>query len=198
MLSLLLQLFTTFFIIGLFNFGGGGAMISLIQNQVVGVHGWITETAFTDITAISQTTPGPIGINCATYVGYQVMHDAGFGNLAGILGSATATFAIVLPSFLIFYMLMKMFSKFHDDPRFTGVMNILKPAVAGLILAACFILTFRVEWSGLVPQLEIIGENFPDWKSWLLFAGAFGATYWLKANPITVILVSGVLGFLLY
>ena len=63
---LLLQLFYTFFIIGLFNFGGGGAMISLIQNQVVSVRGWLTETAFTDITAISQTTPGPIGINCAT------------------------------------------------------------------------------------------------------------------------------------
>ena len=138
-MTLLLQLFYTFFIIGLFNFGGGGAMISLIQNQVVSVRGWLTETAFTDITALSQTTPGPIGINCATYVGYQVMHDAGFGNLAGIIGSATATFAIVLPSFLIFFLLMKLFNKFQNDPRFIGVMSVLKPAVAGLILAACII-----------------------------------------------------------
>ena len=69
MIGLLLQIFWCFFVIGLFNFGGGGAMISLIQNQIVEVHGWLTEGAFTDIVAISQTTPGPIGINCATYVG---------------------------------------------------------------------------------------------------------------------------------
>ena len=198
MMTLILQLFSTFFIIGLFNFGGGGAMISLIQNQVVGVRGWITEAAFTDITAISQTTPGPIGINCATYVGYQVMHDAGFGNLAGVLGSATATFAIVLPSFLIFYLLMKLFTHFQHDPRFIGVMNVLKPAVAGMILAACIILTFHISWDGLLPQVSVIEENFPDWKSWALFAGAFGATCFLKANPIVVILASGVLGLILY
>ena len=198
MLTLLLQLFYTFFIIGLFNFGGGGAMISLIQNQVVSVRGWLTETAFTDITAISQTTPGPIGINCATYVGYQVMHDAGFGNLAGIIGSATATFAIVLPSFLIFFLLMRLFDKFQHDPRFIGVMGVLKPAVAGLILAACIILTFRVDCAGMTPHIEIIAENFPDWKSWALFVAAFVSTYFFKANPIVVIIASGVLGVLLY
>lgn len=198
MLTLFLELFYTFFIIGLFNFGGGGAMISLIQNQVVGVHGWLTETAFTDITAISQTTPGPIGINCATYVGYQVMHDAGFSNLIGIFGSAVATFAIVLPSFLIFFLLMKLFDKFQNDPRFIGVMSILKPAVAGLILAACIILTFRVGWNGFIPDIEVISENFPDWKSWALFGASFVATYFFKANPITVIIASGVIGLIAY
>ena len=79
MTALLLQLFTTFFFIGLFNFGGGGAMLSLIQGQVVTVKGWISQEMFTDIVAISQSTPGPIGINCATYVGYEVMQGAGFG-----------------------------------------------------------------------------------------------------------------------
>ena len=87
MIGLLLQIFWCFFVIGLFNFGGGGAMISLIQNQIVEVHGWLTEGAFTDIVAISQTTPGPIGINCATYVGYQVMHDAGYSNLLATIAS---------------------------------------------------------------------------------------------------------------
>ena len=198
MIGLLLQLFWCFFVIGLFNFGGGGAMISLIQNQVVGVHGWLTEGAFTDIVAISQTTPGPIGINCATYVGYQVMHDAGYSNLLATLGSASATVAVVLPSFIIFFVLMRAFNRFHDDPRFTTVMSGLKPAVAGLIFAAAVILCFHITMDGAVPQISVIAENFPDWKSWLLFAGAFIVTFFFKANPIYVILAGGILGLILY
>ena len=198
MIGLLLQLFWCFFVIGLFNFGGGGAMISLIQNQVVGVHGWLTEAAFTDIIAISQTTPGPIGINCATYVGYQVMHDAGYSNLLATIGSASATVAVVLPSFIIFFVLMRAFNRFHDDPRFTTVMSGLKPAVAGLIFAAAVILCFHITMDGAVPQISVIAENFPDWKSWLLFAGAFIVTFFFKANPIYVILAGGILGLILY
>ncbi|MGM9787613.1 MAG: chromate transporter [Candidatus Cryptobacteroides sp.] len=198
MLTLLLKLFLTFFIIGLFNFGGGGAMISLIQNQVVEVNNWLSEAAFTDITAISQVTPGPIGINCATYVGYQVMYDAGYGSLAGVIGSAATTLAIVLPSFIIFYLLMKLFERFHKDPRFISVMDKLKPAVSGLIFAACIILTFHISWNGWLPQVEVIKDNFPDWKSWLLFAGAFSASYFFNANPIYIILAAGVLGLIIY
>lgn len=198
MLILILKLFLTFFIIGLFNFGGGGAMISLIQNQVVEVNNWLSEAAFTDITAISQVTPGPIGINCATYVGYQVMYDAGYGSLASVIGSAAMTLAIVLPSFIIFYLLMKLFERFHKDPRFISVMDKLKPAVSGLIFAACIILTFHISWNGWLPQVEVIKDNFPDWKSWLLFAGAFSASYFFKANPIYIILAAGVLGLIIY
>ncbi|MBR3500346.1 MAG: chromate transporter [Bacteroidales bacterium] len=198
MIGLLLQIFWCFFVIGLFNFGGGGAMISLIQNQIVEVHGWLTEGAFTDIVAISQTTPGPIGINCATYVGYQVMHDAGYSNLLATIGSASATVAVVLPSFIIFFVLMRAFNRFHDDPRFTTVMSGLKPAVAGLIFAAAVILCFHITMDGAVPQISVITENFPDWKSWLLFAGAFIVTFFFKANPIYVILAGGILGLILY
>jgi chromate transporter len=198
MIGLLLQIFWCFFVIGLFNFGGGGAMISLIQNQIVEVHGWLTEGAFTDIVAISQTTPGPIGINCATYVGYQVMHDAGYSNLLATIGSASATVAVVLPSFIIFFVLMRAFNRFHDDPRFTTVMSGLKPAVAGLIFAAAVILCFHITMDGMVPQISVIAENFPDWKSWLLFAGAFIVTFFFKANPIYVILAGGILGLILY
>ena len=198
MIGLLLQIFWCFFVIGLFNFGGGGAMISLIQNQIVEVHGWLTEGAFTDIVAISQTTPGPIGINCATYVGYQVMHDAGYSNLLATIGSASATVAVALPSFIIFFVLMRAFNRFHDDPRFTTVMSGLKPAVAGLIFAAAVILCFHITMDGAVPQVSVIAENFPDWKSWLLFAGAFIVTFFFKANPIYVILAGGILGLILY
>lgn len=198
MIGLLLELFKTFFLIGLFNFGGGGAMISLIQNQVVSVHGWISEAAFTDITAISQTTPGPIGINCATYIGYQIMHDAGYSNLVAILGSSIATFAIVLPSFLIFYLLMKIVTKYQNTPIFDGTMAILKPAVTGLILAASFILTFTVQWTGFIPHINIITDNFPDITSWILLVASFVATYFFKANPIWVIVIAGALGLILY
>lgn len=198
MIALFLQIFWCFFVIGLFNFGGGGAMISLIQNQVVGVHAWVSEATFTDIIAISQTTPGPIGINCATYIGYEVMHAAGYSGLSGIIGSAIATFAVVLPSFLIFFALMKIFDRFHEDPRFTTMMSALKPAVAGLIAAACIILCFHIDMHGIIPDISVIGENFPDWKSWALFAGAFVATYFIKVNPIYVILSGAVLGLILY
>lgn len=198
MIGLLLQLFWCFFVIGLFNFGGGGAMISLIQSQVVSVHQWVSEETFTDILAISQTTPGPIGINCATYVGYEVMHAAGYSSLIGILGSAMTTIAVVLPSFLIFYALMKLFNRFHEDPRFITMMSALKPTVAGLIGAACLILCFHISMNGFVPQISVISENFPDWRSWALFAAAFIVTYFFKANPIYVILAGGVLGLILF
>ena len=140
MLALLFDIFWTFFIIGLFNFGGGGAMISLIQDSIVTTHQWIDAATFTDILAISQTTPGPIGINCATYVGYEVMHTAGYSGAIGVAGSAVATLAVVLPSFIVFFLLMKIFNRFHNDPRFTTMMSALKPATAGLIGAAALIL----------------------------------------------------------
>ena len=94
---LFLQLFYTFFKIGLFGFGGGYAMLSMIQGEVVTRYGWLTPQEFTDIVAISQMTPGPIGINSATYVGYSTIVDAGYAPWIGVLGSATATFAVILP-----------------------------------------------------------------------------------------------------
>lgn len=186
---ILLKLFITFFLIGLFNFGGGNAMISLIQTQVVNVQGWIEESQFTDIVAISQMTPGPIGINCATYVGYEV---------CGVAGSAVATFAVVLPSFLIFFLLVKLFDRFQDHPVFKNVMSVLKPAVTGLIGAAGLILAVRVCHEAGAAHLSIISENFPDWKAWTLFGAAFAASMWTKASPILILVAAGILGFLIY
>jgi len=184
-----LQLFWTFFVIGLFTFGGGGAMLSLIQMQVVQKFGWITEGQFTDIVAISQCTPGPIGINCATYVGYEV---------AGIGGSAIATFALVLPSFLIFYAIITIYNKYHESDMFENVMKGLRPAVAGLIGAAALILMFKLGMDGLKPTASILTENFPDWKSWAIMAVSVAASLLFKVNPIIMILAGGVLGLLLY
>lgn len=198
MIALLLQLFWTFFIIGLFNFGGGGAMISLIQTQVVTLKGWISEEVFANIIAISQTTPGPIGINCATYVGYQVMADHGYGNVLAILGSLSTTIAVVLPSFIIFFALMKFYSKFHTSPVFKGVMGALTPVVAGMIGAAALVLMFHVGFDGWIPQFELIRNNFPDWRSWILFAVAFALSMWSKISPIWIIIISGIVGILIF
>ena len=186
---IIVKLFLTFFVIGLFNFGGGGAMISLIQAQVVTTQGWLTQSQFTNIVAISQMTPGPIGINCATYTGYQV---------AGVAGSAAATLAVVLPTFLVFFALVRIFDKFHTHPIFTNIMKALKPAVAGLLGAAAVVMSFNTGMDGLLPQASVIPEIFPDWKACLLFVAALAGSLYTKISPITVIIAAGVLGFLIY
>lgn len=197
-MGLLWQLFSTFFFIGLLNFGGGGAMISLIQGQVVTLHGWLTEGAFTDIVAISQSTPGPMAINCATYVGYEVMKTSGYGQLLAVFGSAVSTLAVVLPSFLVFFVVIRLFNKYHNSPVYACTMSVLRPAVAGLIAAAALILIISTSWNGGTPTVTLIRDNFPDWKSWLLFGAAFALSYLNKAGPITIILAGGVLGLLIY
>ena len=179
-----LELFTTFFFIGLFTIGGGYAMLSLIQAQVVTRQGWITESMFTDIVGISQMTPGPIGINSATYIGYTVLNEAGAGQFASILGSFTASFAVVLPSFLIVLAIVKAYDRFKENPIFQSVLDGLKPVVVGLIGAAAIIL--------------ITPENFPDWKSWIIFAAALAATLIGKINPIVAIIAGGAIGALIY
>ena len=184
-----LQLFATFFLIGLFTFGGGAAMLSLIQTQVVGKYAWLTEAQFTDIVAISQCTPGPIGVNCATYTGYEV---------AGIAGSALATFALVLPSFIIFYGIIRLYNKYHSTPLFENVMTALRPAVAGLIGAAALILMFRINLEGCLPQLNVIAENFGHWSSWAILGVSFIASFFFKVNPILLIVAGGITGLLIY
>lgn len=198
MIALLGQLFYTFFFIGLFNFGGGGAMLSLIQGQVVTAHPWISQAEFTDIVAISQSTPGPIGVNCATYVGYEVMQNAGYGALAGVFGSALATLAVVLPSFLVFFLIIRAFNKFHESRAFADMMRAMRPAVVGLIGAAALVLIFRVVWDGPHPEISVLAENFPDWTAWAIFAVAFLAGITKRAGPIAIILAAAVVGLLIY
>lgn len=179
-----IELFLTFFVIGLFTIGGGYAMLSLIQTQVVTVHNWIDENTFTDIVAISQMTPGPIGINSATYIGYTVLADTGAPQILCILASFTTSLAVVLPSFLIVLTICKMYQRFSENTIFEGMMSGLKPAVTGLIGASALLL--------------ITPENFPDWKSWVLFVSAFAASWIWKLNPIFMIIAGGILGFILY
>ena len=118
-----LYLFITFFQIGLFGFGGGYGMLSLIQGEVVHNHGWLTTGEFTDIVAISQMTPGPIGINSATYCGYTAVHNAGYGYWMSILGSVTATFALVLPSLILMILISRLFMKYMNTPTVQSVFS---------------------------------------------------------------------------
>ena len=197
-IGLLLQLAWTFFLIGAFTFGGGYAMLSLIQNQVVVEHAWITESAFTDIVAVSQMTPGPIGINSATYVGYEVLQGATGSHLLGICGSLTATLSIMLPSFILMLLIVRFYEKFRTSTLYAGTMTFVKPAVVGLIGAAAVILILKTTWTGFTPNVQIVADNFPDWKSWVLLGGALAAGYWGKLNPIYLILAGAVLGIILY
>ena len=195
---LLGQLAWTFLLIGTFTVGGGYAMLSLIQNEVVVAHPWISESTFTDIVAVSQMTPGPIGINSATYVGYDVLYGATGSHLLGVCGSLTATLALMIPSFVIMLLIVRFYLRFRGSRLYAGTMDWLRPTVVGLIAAAAVILVVRTTWLAGTPSFALVTDNFPDWKSWLLLAGAFAAAYWGKVNPIWVILSGAAAGLLLY
>lgn len=197
MIGLFLQLFWTFFLIGMFTFGGGYAVIGVVQSEIVSAKGWITESAFTDIVAISQMTPGPVGLNCSTYVGYEVMKEAGAGELVSSLGSLTASLAIVLPSFLIMLAIVKFYTKFRTTPVFSAVMSGLRPAVAGLIGAAALVLAVSVGLDGGF-HAAIVSENFPDWKSWAIFAVAFALSFVKKISPVALIFGAGLVGLVVF
>lgn len=186
-----LSLFITFFEIGLFGFGGGYGMLSLIQTETVIHHHWLSSAEFTNIVAISQMTPGPIGINSATYCGYTAVHNGGFNGLMAILGSATATFALVLPSFILMILISKMFMKYMDTPAVQSIFSGLRPAVVGLLAAAALLL--------MTP------ENFsaPSQNPWqfcisiALFVASFVGTKFIKINPIRMICYAAFAGLLL-
>lgn len=184
-----LQLFYTFFKIGLFGFGGGYAMISMIQGEVVTRHEWLSSNEFTDIIAISQMTPGPIGINSATYVGYSAVVNAGYSHAVGILGSTIATVSVVLPSFILMVLISKFFLKYQKHPIIASVFEGLRLGVVGLLAAAALVL--------------MNGENFGtyNWQiltSIILFAGTFIASYRYKVNPILLIVICGIIGYVTF
>ena len=183
-----LQLFYTFFKIGLFGFGGGYAMLSMIQGEVVTRYGWLTAQEFTDIVAISQMTPGPIGINSATYVGYTTIADC-YGTSYGILGSIIATFAVVLPSFLLMLTISKFFLKYQKHPGIASVFSGLRPGVVGLLAAAALVLMNHENFGTDNVQILI---------SIALFLGAFIASHKYKANPIMLIVIAGVIGYVVF
>lgn len=195
-----LQLFLSFLKIGLFGFGGGLAIFSLIQHEIE-TYGWMTQEEFVDILAVSQVTPGPIGINCATYVGYTAT-----GN---VWGSLLATTAIIIPSLIIMLSLCKVYfvisNRFQRNIYFTRSMHMLRLAVLGMIGAAALL---------LIKPINQPSVSFIDWRSWAIFvvvciftifpqfvkihAPLVKTTLSTLSHPITLIIIAGIAGYLIY
>ncbi len=186
-----LKLFWTFFKIGLFGFGGGYGMLSLIQMETVHNHHWLTSAEFTNIVAISQMTPGPIGINSATYCGFTAIHNTGMGNALSVLGSLVATFSLVLPSFVLMILISKMFMRYMKARVVQSVFDGLRPTVVGLLAAATIMLLNKENFGSPVDT---------TWQfiiSVLLFAATFYGTMFVKINPIKMIGYAAIAGLLL-
>lgn len=186
-----LQLFITFFEIGLFGFGGGYAMISLIQGEVVNHYHWVTMSEFTDIVAVSQITPGPVGINSATYCGYAAIHNAGYGSTMAMLGSLTATLALVTPSFILMLLISRLFMKYMKSELVQSIFTGLRPAVVGLLLAATLLLMTPENFS--TPKEDIWQFSI----SVIIFLATFIGTKVMKINPLKMIALAAFAGLLL-
>lgn len=195
------QLIWAYLKIGLFGFGGGYAMLSLVERLVV-QPGWISEQMFTDIVAISQMTPGPIGINSATYIGYTAPAHTDPALSAiywGLLGACVATLAVVLPSFILVLYSSHIIKRHQESGVGKGIFAGLRPVVIGLIASAAILLMNKANFcpNGITWQL---------WTSIAICAISFCLVYFkypwrgkrIKIHPISVIILAGIAGFFLY
>ena len=169
------NLFLVFFKVGLFSFGGGYAILPLMQHEVVDVNKWISFKEFMDIVAISQITPGPISINLATHVGYRI---------GGTLGSTITTTSVILPSIIIISLIVIFLKRFSKLLVVQRVFKSLRITVVGLILAAGIAL--------------FVKENFIDYKSYIIFTSVLIGGLLFKIGSITLVILSGLAGAILY
>ncbi len=165
-----LKLFLTFFEIGLFTFGGGYAMIPLIQHEMVEKKGWISDDDILEIIAIAESTPGPIAINTATFVGYKT---------GGVFGSAAATFGVVLPSFVVISVIARLLSEFSDLKPVQYAFNGIRAGVLSLVFKALYTMYKKVN---------------KDLLAYIIMAAAFVVTAFLEVNVLLVILACAVFG----
>lgn len=173
-MELLLKLFISFFKIGAFSFGGGYAMLPLIEDEIIGIHNWLTPTEFIDILAVSEMTPGPIAINSATFLGYKV---------AGVMGSIVSTIAVVLPSFIVMSLIFHFVAKFKNSPYVDWIFTGIRPMVLGLIASAA---------------VTVAKSAFVDIKSVIIAIVLFYIVSFKKLNPILAIILAGAMGIILY
>lgn len=188
---LFLKLFLSFFKIRLFSFGGGYSMIPLLQSELVYDQEWMSSAEFTNIVALSQMTPGPIGINAATYCGYTAVHNAGMDGALCILGSATATLALILPSFIIMILICRIFMRYMNTSQMQNIMSGLRPAIVGLVAAAALLMMNSENFSSVKVN---------PWQFWIsvfIFAATFIGTRVLKINPIRMICWAAFAGLML-
>lgn len=170
-----LELFLSYLKIGFFGFGGGYAMLSLIQSETVTKHAWLSTSELADIVAVSQMTPGPIAVNCATYVGYSVT-----GN---IWGSLLATLAVSLPPMTLMLTITLFYEKLRNNRFVSTPLKWMKPITCGMIGAAALMFLNK--------------ENFCDWKSYLIFAICSVAA-WFRVDSILLIVLAAITGLVLY
>lgn len=186
-----LRLIWSYLKIGLFGFGGGYAMLALIENEIVG-NGWISEKMFTDIVAISQMTPGPIGINSATYIGYVVpgQDNPLFNNmLFGILGSILCTLVVVIPSFLLVLYTSHFIHRHKESAVVKGIFAGLRPVVVGMIASAAMLLMNSANFGSTSQDIM--------W-SVAICAASFCVVYFTKIHPILIIILAGLVGFFVF
>ncbi len=176
-----LTLFWTFFKIGLFTFGGGYAMLPLIQAEVA-AHGWLSTETLLNFVAVSESTPGPFAVNIATYVGSQ---------LAGIPGGVCATLGVALPSFIIILIVARCYEKFRASRIVSGIMAGLKPAVIGLIGSAILTMGSAVLFPAGVTAAVFATRAF--WVTVVIFL-VMAVLAFRKLHPILLICLSAVLG----
>ena len=191
-MMIFIELLCSFLMIGLFSFGGGYGMLSVIQGEVVTRHAWLTAAEFTDIVAVSQMTPGPIGINSATYVGYTAVLNATGSEALAVLGSFTASFAVMLPSVVLMLIVSRFFMKYSKHKNVENVFRLLRPAVVGLIASAALLLMTEENFgSPTETPLQF-------WVSVALFVAAFVAMKFFKVSPILILILAGAFGGVFY
>ena len=176
-----LQLFWAYLKIGIFGFGGGYAMLSMIEFEVVDHYGWMSIEEFSDMVALSQMTPGPVSINIATFIGYTV---------GGFWGSMVATAAIVMPSLLLLVFVLRFLFKNKENFIVKTTLSSMKPVIAGLIFVAALMMMNPETFA----DFGLHGNNI----SVIICAVSFIATYFAKINPILLIIASGLVGYLVY
>ena len=191
-MMLFLELFYTFLKIGLFSFGGGYGMLSVIQGEVVTRHAWLTASEFTDIVAVSQMTPGPIGINSATYVGYTAVLNSGAAEWLAAMGSLVASFAVMLPSIVLMLLVSRFFMKYSRHRRVEDVFKVLRPTVVGLIASAALLLMTKENFGSPVESPLQFGVSVA------LFVVAFVAMKFFKISPILILILAGIFGGVFY
>ncbi len=190
---ILLKLLLTFAKIGLFSFGGGYAMIPMIQKEIE-AHGWLNAKEFADIIAISEMTPGPISVNSATFVGYKT--GGFFGGMAGTLG-------VALPSFILTLIVTRYFMKFQEHPVKEAAFYGIRPVIAAMVITAALFISetaiFNIELSmKLFTEIFTKPTSVMNFKSLIIMAGSVFVLIKYKLNPILIILCSGFVGILLY
>jgi chromate transporter len=191
MQMIFLKLFWMFLKIGIFTFGGGYSMIALIQNEVVEKQGWMTAQEFTDILAISQMTPGPVGINTATYAGYTAVVNMGLPVWQGVLGSLLASLAVILLPVAAILLVHSYLSRHSDNPLIAQVLRTLRLTVVGLIAAAALLLL-------TTESFGTPGLNIQFVVSLLVFVVVFYLSVRHRTSPILLILASGLVGLVVY